>query len=74
MKRSRRNHTSKFKARVALEALRGEATLNLRLRRLACAIHEVANGFCPRGPLPRGWLRQPARHQLAPSSIVRARA
>ena len=27
MKRSRRNHTSKFKARVALEALRGEATL-----------------------------------------------
>jgi transposase len=27
MKRSRRNHSSKFKARVALEALRGEATL-----------------------------------------------
>lgn len=27
MKRSRRNHTSKFKARVALEALRGDATL-----------------------------------------------
>ncbi len=27
MKRSRRNHTSKFKARIALEALRGEATL-----------------------------------------------
>jgi transposase-like protein len=27
MKRSRRNHSSKFKARVALEALRGDATL-----------------------------------------------
>ena len=27
MKHSRRNHSSKFKARVALEALRGEATL-----------------------------------------------
>ena len=27
MKRSRRNHSSTFKARVALEALRGEATL-----------------------------------------------
>jgi|SRR5271165_1948954 len=27
MKRSRRNHTTKFKAKVALEALRGEATL-----------------------------------------------
>jgi transposase-like protein len=27
MKRSRRNHTSKFKARIALEALRGDATL-----------------------------------------------
>jgi len=27
MKRSRRNHASKFKARVALEALRGEVTL-----------------------------------------------
>jgi transposase len=27
MKRSRRNHSSKFKARVALEALKGEATL-----------------------------------------------
>jgi len=28
MKRSRRNHSPKFKARVALEALRGEATLS----------------------------------------------
>ena len=27
MKRSRRNHSSKFKARVALEALRGDMTL-----------------------------------------------
>src|SRR3972149_1793938 len=27
MKRSRRNHSSKFKARIALEALRGEAPL-----------------------------------------------
>ena len=27
MKRSRRNHSAKFKARIALEALRGEATL-----------------------------------------------
>lgn len=27
MKRSRRNHSSKFKARIALEALRGEVTL-----------------------------------------------
>ena len=27
MKRSRRNHSSQFKARIALEALRGEATL-----------------------------------------------
>src|ERR1019366_2418578 len=27
MKQSRRNHSSKFKSRVALEALRGEATL-----------------------------------------------
>ena len=27
MERSRRNHSSKFKARVALEALRGDATL-----------------------------------------------
>jgi|SRR5258708_11603292 transposase len=26
MKRSRRNHSSKFKARIALEALRGDAT------------------------------------------------
>ncbi len=26
-KRSRRNHSSKFKARIALEALRGDATL-----------------------------------------------
>ena len=27
MKRSRRNHSSKFKARIALEALKGDATL-----------------------------------------------
>ena len=27
MKRTRRNHSSKFKARIALEALRGDATL-----------------------------------------------
>jgi transposase-like protein len=27
MKRSRRNHSAKFKARVALEALRGDATM-----------------------------------------------
>ena len=27
MKRSRRNHSSKFKARIALEALRGDLTL-----------------------------------------------
>lgn len=27
MKRSRRNHSAKFKARIALEALRGEVTL-----------------------------------------------
>lgn len=27
MKRSRRNHSSKFKARVALDALKGDATL-----------------------------------------------
>jgi len=27
MKRSRRNHSSKYKARVAVEALRGDATL-----------------------------------------------
>ena len=27
MKRSRRNHSAKFKARIALEALRGDATL-----------------------------------------------
>ncbi len=27
MKRSRRNHSSKFKARIALEAMRGDATL-----------------------------------------------
>jgi transposase len=27
MKRSRRNHSPKFKARIALEALRGDATL-----------------------------------------------
>ena len=27
MKRSRRNHSSKFKARIALEGLRGDATL-----------------------------------------------
>ena len=27
MKRSRRNHASKFKARIALEALKGDATL-----------------------------------------------
>ena len=27
MKRSRRNHSSQFKARIALEALRGDATL-----------------------------------------------
>ncbi len=27
MKRSRRNHSAKFKSRVALEALRGDATL-----------------------------------------------
>jgi len=29
MKRSRRNHSSKFKAKIALEALRGESTLSV---------------------------------------------
>ncbi len=43
MKQSRRNHSSKFKARVALEALRGDATLAEFASRHGVHANQIAN-------------------------------
>ena len=42
MKRSRRNHSSKFKAKVALEALRGESTLSVLASRHGVHANQIA--------------------------------
>ena len=45
MKRSRRNHSSKFKAKIALEALRGESTLAELGSRLSLRTEDLANAL-----------------------------
>ncbi len=62
MKRSRRNHSSKFKARVALEALRGEATLAELGSRHAVHATQIA-----------GWRKQALEHlsEVSPSETNR---
>ncbi len=42
MKRSRRNHSAKFKARIALEALKGEATLAVLASRHGVRATQIA--------------------------------
>ena len=42
MKRSRRNHSSKFKAKIALEALRGESTLSVLASRHGVHTNQIA--------------------------------